>query len=324
MAYWLLAGGVALLIAGSEAALRGAASFGRGIGLSALLTGLLFLSFVACGPQAAMTLVALKSHARELIVPALVGSNIVCLLLILGLSALAAPLSTSPKVLIRDGGTLFAAVVLLAFLAMDGSLGRNDGIVLAALAILFLVASFATDFRRSPETSPAMQRAEFFGGMKSAFPGLLLFILGMALLGLGASFAFVGAMSIAREVALPTEITSLVLLAIALAAPAVWIALAAAIGRRSHLIVGHFFGLCLFNILFVIGGAAILRPLPVSAPVHIDIVVLLAASALLLPMLATRWRLGRLQGSALLVCYMAYLGFLGWNSGLVTPAMIGL
>jgi cation:H+ antiporter len=119
MEYWFLGGGLVLLLFGSEAVVRGGVALSRALNLSPLLIGLLVITTGTSAPEFAVSLEAAHTGAPDIALANVVGSNILNLLLILGLAALVRPLSSSPKVVFRDGGAMLLAAAALAGMVYD-------------------------------------------------------------------------------------------------------------------------------------------------------------------------------------------------------------
>jgi cation:H+ antiporter len=321
MAYWYFGAGLVLLLVGSEAAVRGGTGLARTLGWSPLLIGLFVISFGTSAPELAVSLKAGLSGAPDIAVGNIVGSNILNLLLILGLAALIRPMPSPPKVVLRDGGSMLAASAGLAFMAAGGVISRSEGALLLVALFVYIAAILVTDWRRSSENSVVCARAEarLSGEGPSAAFSFLLLLGGLLFLALGAQFAVVGCMKLAGFLHLPQSLLGLTIVAFGSSLPELIVTIVAVVRRQTHMAIGHLIGANTFNILGALGLTAAIRPL-VVAPVFgsIDILVMVGASALLLPMLATNWRLSRLQGAVLFLAYFGYLAFLATRNGLLS------
>jgi cation:H+ antiporter len=134
-----------------------------------------------------------------------------------------------------------------------------------------------------------------------------------------------GALRFAETFRLSPMLVGLTVVAFGAALPELVLIVAASIRGETGLALGQLIGANIFNILAVVGVTATIHPVAVApALAAVDILVLVGAGALLLPMLASNWRLSRPQGALLLVSYAGYLAFLAWRQGLWTPQMLGL
>jgi cation:H+ antiporter len=326
MAYWFLGGGLVLLLFGSEAVVRGGVAMARALNVPPLVIGLLVVTAGTSAPEFAVSLQAASAGSPDIALANVVGSNILNLLLILGLAALIRPLPSPPKVVLRDGGAMLFAAVALALMAMTGGITRIAGVAMLCAFALYLVVSFFSDWRRSAEHSVPCARAiqRLQGDTASGTAGVFVFLFGLVGLAVGAHFTVAGAVAVAREFHLSEAMIGLTVVALGASVPELVVTLVAAARGHTQIAIGHLIGSNVFNTLGAIGLTAALFPLRVNPALGVDLLAMAAASALLLPMLATHWRLTRPRGALLLLSYAGYLVFLAWRQGWVTPAMIGM
>ena len=326
MEYAFLAGGFLLLIAGSEAAVRGGVAVARALGISPLLIGLFVISAATSAPELAVSVRAGLSGASDIAVGNVIGSNILNLLLILGLGALIRPMPSPPKVVLRDGGSMLVASVVFALMAWGQVITRWEGAFLLIAFVLYVAATLVTDWRRPPEHSVACARAlaRMAAGDTPGPAGFFILVFGLVCLALGAHFAVAGAVRFAITAGVSQALVALTVVAFCTSVPELLLTTIAAARGETDLAIGHLVGANTFNILAAVGLTAVLKPIAVSSALAgIDVLVMVGASAILLPMLATNWRLSRPQGAVLLISYLGYVVFLAWRQGLITPAFMG-
>ncbi|HET7335171.1 MAG TPA: calcium/sodium antiporter [Rhizomicrobium sp.] len=326
MAYAFLAVGLVLLVVGSDLVLRGGVGLSRVLGLSPLLIGLVVVSAGTSLPELVVSLQAAFREAPDLAVGNVVGSNIVNILLILGLGALVRPLPSSPKVVLRDGSAMIAASVALLIVTRGGIINEHIGWLFLVGFIAYLVLSFFTDRRRSGDGSLASARAaEVSTSQTSLGMAALLLVFGLVALFFGARYLVDGGVAIARDYHVPEAVIGLTVIAIGTSLPELATTVFAAARGQTNIAVGNLIGSNIFNILLVLGATAVVHPLPVSPLVsHFDVYVMTGSALLVVPLMAMGWRVSRFQGLLLALSYMAYIGFIAYRQGLVTPAMIGL
>ena len=325
MVFEFLGVGFALLILGSEAALHGSIGLSRKAGLSPLLIGLLIMSAASAAPELAVSLQAARHAAPDIATGTVVGSNIINLLLILGLGALIRPLPSPPKIVFRDVGALVLASAAFAIIARSGSISREVGFVLLAVFAAYIVLVFATDWRHNPNTSVAECRAQRHEGNISGSLGVFLLVFGIVCLVSGAYFMVDGAVAVAERNHLPQAAIGLTVVALGTSLPELVVTFIATARGRADIAVGQLVGASVCNILFVLGTTAALHPLPVSPGLAgIDILVMTGASILLMPLLANAWRLSRVSGFMLMLCYAGYVVFVASRFGYHLPAIPGL
>lgn len=317
MAYAFVGFGLVLLIIGSESVLRGGVGLSKAFGLSPLLVGLLVVSAGTSAPELVVSLQSALHGAPALAMGNIVGSNIVNLLLILGVAAVIRPIPTSPKIVLRDGGALVVASVALVVLAWTGSITRCDGWMLLAGFAAYVAISFVTDWRRPSLPGGAEAHAQAQGGWEpTRAMSMILMIFGLACLFFGGGYVVDGAVALARVYHVPQAIIGLTLVAVGSSLPELATTAVASLRGHTSLAIGNLIGSNIFNILMVVGVTAAVHPLDVSHTVAgTDIFVMMAAAVILPLMLATRWRLTQPQGAFLVLCYVAYLGLLAWRQG---------
>jgi cation:H+ antiporter len=327
MAYWFLAAGILLLIAGSEAAVRGGVGLARVLGLSPVLIGLLVVATATSAPELFVALRAATAGAPDIALGDIVGGNIFLLLFALGLGALIRPLASPPKVVLRDGGTMLAAALVVTFFALNGDLTRRDGLFLFLGFVAYIVVTFFTDWRRSADHSVAMSRA-VARSKNEPLPvvgGLFLLLLGAICLVLGAVFTVDGSVALARALHVQQAFVGLTIIAFGTSLPKLIATLVAAVRGHTDIAVGLLIGAVVFNLLGVLGITAMVAPLAVSRMLaSADVYVMVGASAVLLPLLAVRWSLSRPRGALLALCYVCYVAFLVWRQGLLPLSLLGI
>src|SRR5476651_2217482 len=177
--YWFFAGGVALLTLGGEAVGRDGVMLIRTLGVPPLIVGLFIISLRSSSPNLAVSLEAALAGAPDIAVGTVIGANIVNLLLILGLGALIRPMASAPKVVLRDGGAMLAAAVVLAWLAHRGAIDREAGLVLVLGFILYVAVTLMTDWRRQADHSVSCAMSESRSDAPSVAGGLFAVIAGI-------------------------------------------------------------------------------------------------------------------------------------------------
>jgi cation:H+ antiporter len=325
MVYGFLGFGFVLLILGSEAALHGSIGVSRALGLSPLLLGLLVISTASSAPELFVSLQAVHHNAPDIAIGNIVGSNIVNVLLIMGLGALIRPMPSPPKVVFRDGGTLLAASLALLVMAQTGTISRQFGYALLAGFVAYLVLAFATDWRRPSHNSVAECRAHSHTGNVSGGVGLFLLLFGLVCLFFGANFIIDGAVAMASDYRIPQATIGLTVVALGASLPELAIIFIAAARGRSDIAVGQLIGASIFNILFVLGVTAAIHPIAFTSIIaNVDALVMAGAALLLIPLLASSWRLTRARGFILILCYAGYGVFLASRLGYHLPHVPGM
>lgn len=303
--------GIVGLYLGGELLVRNASRLAVVLGLSPLVIGLTVVAFGTSAPEVAATLAAALRGVPELAVGNVVGSNIANVGLILGLMALVYPLMTRSTFVRREIPFLFGATLLAIGLLIDGSVGRVEGALLLAGLVAFLALVFRTtppDEAPLGAAPPDDVGADPPGGIVR--PALLATV-GIAVLVGGAQALVTGAVSLAQAWGVSERVIGLTMVAVGTSLPELASSLVAVVRRETDLMLGNIVGSNVFNLLFVLGIAAVVRPLSVDlASVRVDLVVMSAFTLVMGWMVLTGLRVSRREGAVLLLAYAVYVGFL--------------
>lgn len=296
--------GLALLVGGGELLVRGAAGAARIIGISPLVVGLLVVSAATSAPELAVTIDSVARGEPGLAVGNVVGSNIVNVLLILGLSAAVAPLLVKRQLVRLDLPVMLGVSVLFLVLSLDGALQWWDGLILVACLVVHSVVTVRTG-RRADVDTPDRE-------ILSAPVAALLVALGVGVLVGGANLLVGGAVDIAAAFGVSGLVVGLTVVAIGTSLPELATSLVALRRGERDMAVGNIIGSNIFNIALVLGLPALLFPggIPVpSAAIALDIPLMIAASAALLPIAFTGFVVARWEGSLFVCLYVAYVAY---------------
>ena len=304
--FFVVLGLVTLLLAG-DFLVRAAVNLALRLGISALVVSLTVVAFGTSAPELLIVLSAMADDAPGLAMGNIVGSNTANILLVLGLPALVAGLYTTgfdtKKVFIF----MILATVLFIILAFMGPFSWwHGGLMLAVLAAILLDQAWTA--RRVSRVALA---TEDLNGVDTSMPGwkiTLYLLFGLVGLPLGAKVLVVNAEIIAREFGVPETAIGLTLIAVGTSLPELATTTVAAIRRQADVALGNVIGSNMFNLLAIIGIAALVGPIPVADEfLRFDLWVMLAASFLLIPFVFFGRNITRIWGVALTLLYMAYL-----------------
>ncbi len=309
----LLLLGIALLTGGGEALIRGALGLAERTGLSPLLVGLVVVGFGTSMPELVVSVDAVLGGHPDIAVGNVVGSNIANVLLILGLCAVVTPLYITPLGLRRDAVTVIGATVLFLFFATgDGVFGWQAGLVLLSSLAAYLTLSYYTERRATDSPTATVHQAEASALERhphSVARSVAVVLLGFVLLIGGSRIVLIGAVGIARGLGVSEALIGLTLVAVGTSLPELTISFISALRRQADVAVGNILGSNIFNLLGILGVAACVQPLTVEGRIaSIDQWVMLGAAVALVLFLLTGHRLNRLEGAALLSCYIGYIG----------------
>ena len=246
-----LAGG-ALLVGGAELLVRGASRLAITAGIAPLVVGLTVVAFGTSAPELAVTVGATFSGQADLALGNVVGSNIANILLILGVSAAITPLVVSEQIVRLDVPLVIGASVMVWILALDGRIGRLDGLLLFAGVVLYTVFVI----RQSRRETRAMQSESPAVGSKGSRAWVLnvgLIVIGLGLLVLGAGWLVQAAVTVAAALGVSPLVIGLTVVAIGTSLPEVATSVMASLRGEREIAVGNVVGSCLHNLLAVLG-----------------------------------------------------------------------
>ena len=305
----LVLAGILLLYLGGESLVRGAVALARTFGWSPLVIGLTVVSFGTSSPELASTLAASLGGAPEVAFGNVVGSNIANIGLILGLTALIWPLTTTARFLKREVPFMLISSALLFPVVANGVVSRLEGAILFALLVAFLVYLMRREReRRSVEADFERE----FGEQKlSPVTSIVLVALGIGLLIGGAQSLVTGGVAIARVIGVSERVIGLTLVAFGTSLPELAASLVAGLKKEGDIVLGNVIGSNIFNVLCILGITPMVSPLVVDASaVWLDLTAMLVLSLLLWPVLASHLKLERWEGFLLLAFYGLYIGWL--------------
>lgn len=297
--------GLVLLALGGDSIIKAASGLAQRFGTSPFVAGLLLVAFGTSLPELAVNLRAFAVGAQELALGNAIGSNIVNVGLTLGLAAIAAPLVVRTRLLSPLLVMLALASLALIVFGLDGVISRGEGWVLL-LGFLAVLAFLLKRARREPLELQTVI-ADYAMTRTQLGLNLIRLVIAMAVLYWGARWVVQAAPVIGAGWGMSPLLAGLLPVAIGTALPEVAAAIAAARRGQGDMVVGHVIGSSLFNLLFIVGGMAALRPLPLPASfVRLELPAAIVLVMMLYPMLGGDLRISRREGSVLLVA------FLGW------------
>ncbi len=306
MAFLLVVVGLALLVAGGEALVRGAVALAERLGVSPLLIGLTVVGFGTSTPELVTSLNAALVGSPGIAIGNVVGSNTANILLILGIGALIAPIAVARETFRRDGAALAAATALCVVAVLLGEIGRVMGVVLVLGLVAYLFVSYLGE-RRSPDAEPDAETAPaapLWRPLALAFGGIAVTIL-------GARFLVDGSIDIARAFGLSEAAIGLTIVAVGTSMPELVTTVMAALRRQSDIAFGNVIGSNIYNVLGILGVTGIVSPLAVPPQIaSLDIWVMVAATLLLVVFATTGRQIARWEGGVFVGLYVAYTGWL--------------
>jgi cation:H+ antiporter len=305
---WLsIVAGLCVLTLGAEALVRGASSLARRFGLSELLIGITLVGFGTSSPELVSSLAAAFAGSPGVAVGNVVGSNIANILLILGLSALLAPIAVAGQGFRRDAPALAVATLALIGVSLTGEYGRIAGALFLLALAGYLAWAYVTEKRAADAGLLDVPHEE----PRPVLPSLAFSIGGLVLLVIGAKLLVDGAIGVATALNVSETLIGLTIVAVGTSLPELVTSVVASLRGKSDLAFGNVVGSNIYNILGILGATALIHPVAAPAAiVRFDNWVMLAATAALIIFALTRNRIERWEGALLVVSYGAYIAWL--------------
>lgn len=307
--------GLVLLIAGAEALVRGSSRLAAVLGISPLVIGLTVVAFGTGAPELAVSIKSVLSEQAGLAVGNVIGSNIVNVLLILGLSAAIAPLVVSQQLVRLDVPLMVAISILVFFLCLDAVISRVDGLVLLA-GFAAYIAFVVYQSRKERSEVKEQYDKEFGPAIREKSHWVLnvgLIVLGLVLLVLGSRWLVDSAVTFARYLGVSDVIVGLTIVAAGTSLPEIVTSAIAAVRGERDIAVGNVIGSNIFNIMAVLGVAGLIAPTGIEvspAVIRFDLPVMIAVAFACLPVFFTGGVISRQEGVFLLGYYIAYTLYL--------------
>ena len=308
----LLLFGLVLLLVAADLLVKGASSVAARHSVSPLMIGLTVVSFGTSMPEMLVSFIAGMRGSADLAVANVLGSNIFNVLVVLGVAALINPLKVQNSTVVSEIPFSLSAAILLGFLANAAlfsarpelSISRLDGFILLGFFLLFMLYIFSIS-RADSEGDPGSPPA-------GSYLGSIGFILiGVAGLFLGGKWAVDGAVALAGQWGVDDAMIGLTIVAVGTSLPELAASAMAAYRKETDIAVGNVVGSNIFNILWILGVTASIRPLPFSAISNVDIVMVIVATLLILLAIASTRAAGitRPWGALFMAVYVAYMAY---------------
>jgi cation:H+ antiporter len=310
----LLVIGFVFLIKGADLLVDGATSVARRLNISDLVIGLTVVAFGTSTPELFVNIIASFKGNTDIAIGNVLGSNIANILLILGVSSLIYPLAVTKGTVWKEiPFSLLAAIVLLIMAndrIIDGAgssaLARIDGLVFLCFFTIFIYYTFsiAAQVDGLEEHVPAT----LHGWMRS----LLNIIAGLVGLTLGGKWIVDGAIALATKFELSESVIGLTIVAVGTSLPELATSAVAAYKKNVDIAVGNIVGSNIFNVFFVLGISATIRPLPFQTKNNIDLSMVILSSLMLFFFMFTgkKRSLDRWEGIVCLIIYFGYIALL--------------
>lgn len=301
----LLIAGFTLLIKGADWFVDGSSSVAAKFGIPQLVIGLTIVAMGTSAPEAAVSITAAFSGNADITVGNIVGSNILNILIILGISSVIVPIAVAKSTVRYEMPFMILITILLLVLGLDGTISLLDGIIFlvafaAYLSYLFMMAK--KDMNNQTEES---------GEIIKLPKAILLVIVGLAMIIIGSKVTVNSASEIAAMFGMDERFIGLTVVALGTSLPELFTSVSAARKGNADIAIGNIVGSNIFNILFICGLSAVIIPIPFAKNFIFDTLVAVAAAVILtLFCIIGKRQLKRWAGVLMLIGYAVYFAMI--------------
>lgn len=300
----LLAIGFVMLVKGADWFVDGAAGIASKFGIPQLVVGLTIVAMGTSAPEAAVSITAAFKGSADIAIGNVVGSNILNILIILGLTGLIATVAVQKSTLFVEIPFMLLITVILIVLGMfGGTVNRVEGIILWILFIIYLAYLFVMAKKGNQDEGDDKEE-------RAAWKLLALIIVGGVIVVWGSNITVDAATTIAKMLHISDRFIGLTIVALGTSLPELVTSVTAARKGNADIAIGNIVGSNIFNILFVIGTSALIIPITYASSFLIDGIIAVAAGVLLWIATVRKKALNRTWGIIMLIGYAAYFVYL--------------
>ncbi len=303
----LLVVGFLMLVKGADWFVEGSSKIADKFGIPQLVIGLTIVAMGTSAPEAAVSITSALKGSAEITIGNVLGSNILNVLIILGLTAFICVIPVQRSTVRYEIPFAIGVSVLLGVLGLvDGWVGFMDGVILWAFFLAYLAYLLWSTKHGNNDGDEIPQLEE-----KDTIPRLLfLIVVGMGLVVWGADLTVDAATALAEMFGVSQRFIGLTIVALGTSLPELVTSVTAGIKGKTDIAVGNIVGSNIFNILFVVGTASLITPVVYSSSFMVDSIITVASMALLWLCVCRDRKISRTGGIIMLVSYLAYFIYL--------------
>lgn len=292
--------GFVMLWKGADWFVDGASAVATKFGIPQIVIGLTIVAMGTSAPEATVSIISSVQGNADIAVGNVLGSNVMNVLIILGLSAVVLPLIVQKNTVYIEIPFVIAITVILLLLGLDGKVGRIDGIILILLFVVYMVYLFICAKRNKEEPLEEPEKK------KPLWLAIVFTLVGLAIVVAGSKFTVDTATFLAKKVGLSERIIGLTIVALGTSLPELFTSVSASKKNNPDIAIGNIIGSNIFNIVFVLGLASIVAPLNYAREFLVDSFFALGAVVLLLLLVMPKKKLPRWAGALMLATYSVY------------------
>lgn len=303
--FLLLAAGFCLLMKGADWFVEGASKIADKFGIPQLVIGLTIVAIGTSLPEAAVSISAALKGSAEITIGNVLGSNILNVLIILGLTSVICAVPVQKSTVRYEIPFVILVTVLLALLGLfDNTVGRLDGVVLWVMLALYMLYLLKMAKNGAPQEAAKEEKK------MPVWKMLLMVVAGAVMIVFGSDVSVDAATELARIFGMSERFIGLTIVALGTSLPELVTSVTAALKGKSDIAMGNIVGSNIFNILFVVGTTAVITPVVYSPGFLVDSIIAAASAVLLWLCVLRRQKLTRLGGAVMLIGYAAYFVYL--------------
>jgi cation:H+ antiporter len=317
VSYLLLIVGFVLLVKGADLFVEGSSKLAKILRIPPIIIGLTIVAFGTSTPEAAVSISASINGSEGISLGNVIGSNLVNISLILGLTTVITPMIVQKKTIVKEIPLALLGSVALLVMLLDtsltsetvNSLSRTDGIILLLFFGVFVY--YIVEVAIKNKNNQKIYFIEKDDKKPSVLPSLLKLLIGLGGLVLGGWLVVKYGQEIALSLGMSETLVGLTIVSIGTSLPELVTSVTAALKKESEIALGNIIGSNIFNIMFVLGISSTINPITISSNIVIDIVLMIMVTFVVMIFATTHKRkINRIEGSVLLAIYLAYLTFI--------------
>lgn len=301
--------GFILLMKGADFFVDGACAIAKRFGISEMVIGLTIVAMGTSLPEAAVSLAAAWKGNADISVGNVVGSNILNILIILGITSVITELMIQKNTIRYEMPFLILITAVLLFMGMDGEIAFYEGIIFWILFLVYLGYLFKIS-KKEDGKDPMEEEEPTKKPETSVLKSIVFTLIGLVMIIVGSNFAVDAASSIARLIGLSERFIGLTIVALGTSLPELVTSVTAARKGSADIAIGNIVGSNIFNILFVLGTTALIISVPFRIQFRVDTMIAVGAAVLLWICSMRNCRLGRKAGTVMLLTYAGYFMYL--------------
>ena len=313
--------GIALVLWGADRLTEGASSLARSLNVPEIIIGLTIVAAGTSAPELFVSLVSALKGTSDLAVGNVLGSNIFNTMLIVGCSAVVAPMTVAPSTVKKDIPFAVVASLLLFMLCFDdmdsphlwgNDISRSDGIILLVGFLLFMIYTFKSARKQGlmPTEEEMEDNKELPKDYSKLWRNLSFIVLGLACLIIGSNLFVDAASYVAHRYGVRQSVVGLTIVAGGTSLPELATSVVAAYKGRSAIAIGNVLGSNVFNILLILGTTAVIQPLRIMGITIVDLTMMLVSVGIVWLFAYTKYSVSRREGFLLILGFLAYMAWL--------------